>query len=94
MLLIKPGVIPPPKRFLFKCDHCGCEWVASENELKTDERGYYDTKCPTCNKDMSLIGYEREVSPEEYEQLESQCEPIRYVTLPTSWDKVWKGRGY
>lgn len=72
MLLLKPGVLPPPKRYLYKCRFCGCEWVNDESELDmifTDEGAYhYEGKCPTCKANVGF-DYEREVSPEEYDKL-------------------------
>lgn len=71
MLMIKPGVLPPPKRFLFKCTNCGCEWIADELELirhYSDDAIHYfgDSVCPTCdNVNMCL----REVSSEEYDKM-------------------------
>ena len=75
MLMIKPGVLPPPKRFLFKCTNCGCEWIADETELVrhyTDDEIHYfgDSACPTCD---NIIACLREVSPEECDKM---CEQV------------------
>ena len=79
MLMIKPGVLPPPKRFLFKCTTCGCEWIADESELikyyTDDENRYFgDSVCPTCD---NVVAYLREVSPEEYNKMCKQVDEWR-----------------
>ena len=84
MIVIKHGCKPELKRWKFKCQTCGCEWIADETEVARSY-SYRDERihnwiflhaiscCPECEH---RVEDERVVDADEYENILMQIDTV------------------
>lgn len=91
MIVLKHGKKPEPKRWKFRCENCGCEWIADQDEVDRWST-FFDVdriiafhhatcNCPTCDRATSDLC---EVKPDEYNKLFEQVEMPHYFIDNTS----------
>lgn len=59
MKILKKGRKKPTTEWFFRCEKCGCEFLANESDREYDRDGDY-VKCPTCKGFIDwTLGVER-----------------------------------